>query len=83
MANTISQPSANPTNKLTAATAATAAWAAVVSIGSLALKNLYPGWYDPETILTVSTAVPTVVGFIAGWLVSDAPNIVVHIEDGK
>ncbi len=83
MENTINQPSANPTNKLTASTVATAVWGAMVSVGSLVVKNLYPEWYDPETILSVSAAVPTVVGFIAGWLVKDNPNIVVVMEDQK
>lgn len=83
MSNTIHQPSKNPTNKLAASTAATAAWGMIMSIGGLTLKNLYPEWYDPETLLSVSAAVPTIVGFIAGWLTSDNPNIVVVVEDNQ
>lgn len=83
MANTIHQPSKNPTNKLTAATAATAAWGAFMSIGGLVLKNVYPEWYDPDTLLSVGAAGPTIVAFIAGWLTSDNPNITVVVEDSK
>lgn len=74
---TINQPSPQPTNKVAAATAATAAWAIFVSIGSLALKNLYPEWYDPDMIIAVSSGVPTLIVFVAGWFTKDKPNVVV------
>lgn len=80
MSDTIRQPTNNPTNKLTAATAATAAWGAIMAIGGLVLKNLYPEWYDPEVTLAVGSAVPTIVGFAAGWLTSDRPNAVAEGE---
>lgn len=83
MANTINQPSNNPTNKLTAATAAAAAWSIVMSVGGLALKNLAPEWYDPEVLLKVSAAVPVVVVFVAGWFTRDRPNVVVVMQDKK
>ncbi len=83
MANTINQPSANPTNKLTAAAVATAVWGAVIAVAGLTLQNLYPAWYDPEVLLSVSGAGSTTVAFIAGWLTSDKPNIVVSIEEPK
>ena len=81
MANTINQPSNNPTNKLTASTAALAAWGIVMSVGGLALKNLAPGWYDPEVMLTVSAGMPVVIGFAAGWVTRDRPNVVVVMQD--
>ena len=77
---TINQASAQPTNKVAAATAATAAWAIIVSIGSLAVKNLAPSWYDPDTILAISSGVPTMIVFAAGWFTKDKPNVVVVQE---
>lgn len=78
----INQPSAQPTNKVAAATAAAAAWAIIVSIGSLAVKNLAPSWYDPDTILAISTGVPTILVFAAGWVTKDKPNVVV-VQQGN
>lgn len=75
MANTISQPSANPTNKLTAAVIGVA----VVEVSRTALANFAPGWSDPA----MWTALSPVIVFACGWFVPDNPNIVVHIEDGK
>jgi hypothetical protein len=83
MANTINQPSVNPTRKLTAATVAVAVWGAAFNIIGLALKNLYPEWYDPEILLSVNNAVVTAAGFIAGWYVKDNPNVVVMVEETK
>lgn len=74
---TINQASAQPTNKVAAATAATAGWAIIVSIGSLAVKNLAPRWYDPDTILAISSGVPTMIVFLAGWFTKDKPNVIV------
>ena len=81
MANTINQPSVNPTRKLTAATVAVAVWGAVFNICGLALKNLYPEWYDPEILISVNNAVSTAAAFIAGWLIKDNPNVVVVVEE--
>lgn len=78
--DTINQPSANPTNKLTAATAAVAVWSIVYSIGGLFVRNLYPEWYDEPTMMTINTAVPTIVAFLAGYLTKDRPNIVVVMD---
>lgn len=64
--NTVNQPTANPTNKLTAATAA----AALVSVVGLILKNVAPGWYDPDVLLNVT---PMIV-FALGYIVKDKPN---------
>jgi len=63
----VNQPSANPTNKLTAATVASAGMAVL----SLVLKNLAPEWYDPETLM----ALTPVAAYVAGWLIRDEPNI--------
>ena len=75
---TITQPTVNPTRKLTAATAAV--WGATLSVGGLALKNLYPEWYDPEVLLSVNSAVTTIAAFVAGWFVKDNPNVVVVVD---
>lgn len=74
MANTISQPSANPTNKLTAAVVGIA----VVEVARTALANFAPGWSDPA----MWTALSPVIVFMCGWFIPDAPNIVVHVGDG-
>lgn len=63
---TVPQPTQNPTNKLTAAMAA----AAAVSVLGLALKNLAPGWYDPETLMNVT---PLIV-LIFGYVIKDRSN---------
>lgn len=76
---TINQPSAQPTNKVAAATAATAAWGIIVSLGSLTVKNLYPEWYDPDTVIAISSGVPVLVVFLSGWFVRDKPNVVVQV----
>jgi hypothetical protein len=75
MANNVNQASANPTNKLTAATVASA----FMGVLALALKNLFPEWYDPETMLALSP----IVAYVAGWLIRDKPNITVVMEDSK
>ena len=72
MANTITQPSINPTRKLTAATLASA----VISVVGLVLRNLAPEWYDPAVLL----AVTPVVAFAFGWFVKDNPNVVIVQE---
>lgn len=72
----VSQASLNPTNKLSAATVATAA----ISITGLMLKNLYPEWYDPEVLLSITP----VVAFGFGWLIRDRPNVVITpIPEGE
>lgn len=73
MANTVHQASQNPTRKLSSATVAAAAMAVL----GLALKNLAPEWYEPSTLASVT---PVVI-YIAGWFISDAPNIVVVTQD--
>lgn len=75
MANNVNQASANPTNKLTAATVTSA----FMGVLALALKNLAPEWYDPETML----ALVPVASYLAGWLIRDKPNITVVVEDSK
>ncbi len=68
----IAQSDSNPTRKLTAATAGSA----LVSILGLVLKNLAPGWYDPEVLLSVT---PIVI-FACGWFIRDQANVVVKVE---
>lgn len=65
----VTQPSLNPTVKLTAAV-----WASMIlGVGGLAVRNLAPGWYDPDVWATLT---PFAV-FVAGWFVKDTANVVV------
>lgn len=73
MADTISQPSANPTNKLTAATIGIA----LVEVLRTALASFAPEWSDPA----MWTALSPIVVFACGWFISDAPNIVVVTQE--
>lgn len=69
---TVDQPTANPTNKLTAATLAGAAMAII----SLILRNKLPEWYDPDVMVALSP----VVAFLAGYLIRDhATTVVVQV----
>jgi hypothetical protein len=80
MDTTINQPSGQPTNKVAMATAATAAWGIVVSIGSLTVKNLFPDWYDPDAVIAISSGVPVIIVFLAGWFTKDRPNVIVQVS---
>jgi hypothetical protein len=62
----VTQPTSNPTNKLTAAMAA----AAAVSVVGLLLKNIWPDWYDPQMLLNITPIV--VLAF--GYVIKDRPN---------
>lgn len=65
----VTQPSLNPTVKLTAAV-----WASMIlGVGGLAVRNLAPGWYDPDVWATLT---PFAI-FAAGWFVKDTANVVV------
>lgn len=77
METTINQPSAGPTNKITASAAATSAFTVTVSVVGLVLKNLAPTWYDPDVMISILTAGPVVAGFLAGYFVRDKPTVVV------
>lgn len=80
---TINQPSNSPTNKVEAATAASAVWTIFVSIGALTLKNIFPAWYDPDLVLAVSTGVPTLLIFAAGWFRKDKATVVVITQEAE
>jgi glyoxylate utilization-related uncharacterized protein len=73
MTETVNQPSANPTNKLTAATIG----AATLSVSGLIVRNLFPEWYDQDVWLSMA---PVVV-FALGWFIKDKPNVVVVVEE--
>lgn len=77
---TVNQPTSQPTNKVAAATAGAAAWAIIVSVGSLALQNLAPSWYSADTIAAVSSGVPVLIVFAAGWFTKDKPTVIVTQE---
>lgn len=62
----VNQPSARPTNKLTAATLG----ALAVSVAGVVLLNLRPEWHDPVTFTLLT---PVVVGLL-GYVIKDAPN---------
>lgn len=64
---TVTQPSMNPTRKLSAATVA----AALVSFSGLVVRNMWPTWYDPD----VWAALLPLAVFAAGWFIKDAPNV--------
>jgi len=62
---TANQPSARPTNKLTAATLA----AAALAVSGLIVRNLWPEWYDAG----VWTALTPLAVFGLGYVVRDEP----------
>ncbi len=63
---TVKQPTARPTNKLTAAALA----ALFVSVSNLVVQNLYPEWHNPGVFITLG---PVMVGLF-GYVIEDAPN---------
>jgi len=81
MGNTVNQPTVNPTNKLTASVVGASVWGTLMLVVGLALKNLAPGWYDPEVLASITLTGTTLASFIAGWLTSDKPNVVVITQD--
>lgn len=64
--NTVSQPTAMPTRKLTAAVVG----AAIVEVTRVFLENTFPGWADPAMWVALS---PLVI-FACGWFVKDRAN---------
>jgi hypothetical protein len=75
MANTVHQPSANPTRKLSAAVIGIA----IVEVARTALTNFAPEWSEPS----MWTALSPVIVFACGWFVKDEPNISVTVEESK
>ena len=65
--NTVTQPTPNPTNKLTAAVAATA----FMSVLRVVVRNVAPDWYDEA----MWDALSPVVVLAFGWFIRDAPNV--------
>lgn len=65
---TVSQPTPNPTNKLTAAIIGSA----VCELARVILANLAPGWAEPSLWVALS---PIII-FLCGYFVKDAPNVV-------
>jgi hypothetical protein len=72
MSNTVSQPSINPTRKLSAAVIATA----VLELLRVGLGHFLPGTFDPAFWAAMS---PVFI-FAVGWFVKDEPNVVVVSE---
>lgn len=66
---TIVQPSANPTRKLSAAVVG----AAAMAVFGLILRNAAPEWYDPSVL----AALTPIVIFALGYYVKDRPNVLV------
>lgn len=62
----VNQPSARPTNKLTAAMLGSL----VVSVTAVIVRNVAPGYDDPNLWLALS---PVMV-IVFGYVVKDAPN---------
>lgn len=69
MANLINQPSANPTNKLTAAVVA----AAVVSLARAISSHFWPEFADQS----LWDALLPIAVYLSGYLIKDSPNVVV------
>lgn len=70
---TINQPTQNPTNKLSSAVLATA----FVAVAKVVAGQLWP---DVELGDDVWIAVMPVVAYVAGFIIKDAPNVVVTQE---
>ena len=62
----VNQPTAKPSNKLTAATIG----ALAVSVVAVVIRNLAPEWYSPDMMNLLT---PVVVALL-GYIVRDAPN---------
>jgi hypothetical protein len=73
MAELVTQPSANPTNKLTAATV-TGFIVAFIQFLVTQLAPQYAGILQDPTVVSIET---TVAAFIAGWIVKDRATMVV------
>ena len=73
MTNVINQPSANPTNKLSAAVIG----AAVTEVSRALLGHFMPEFSEPA----LWTALSPIIVFLCGWFVPDAPNIVVVTQE--
>lgn len=74
--NTVKQPTAAPTNKLTAATIG----AALVAVGKAVAENYAPGWSDPDLWLNLS---PIVVFLCGYFLVKDKPNVILDPDEWR
>ncbi len=67
MSALVNQPTAKPSNKLTAATLG----ALAVSVVNMVVLNVWPEWHDPAVFTTLT---PVLVGLL-GYVVRDAPNV--------
>ena len=63
----VNQPSARPTNKLTAGMLG----ALTVSVAAVVVRNIWPGWDDPDLWLALS---PVMV-ILFGYVVRDKKNV--------
>ena len=68
----IVQPSANPTNKLSAATISIA----LVELSRVLVLNYAPGFYDP----VLWSALAPLVVYAVGWFVKDEANVAVVVQ---
>lgn len=64
---TVSQPSANPTRKLTAAMIGMS----IATAAKAYITNKYPYFGDPA----IWEPLPIIIGFAAGYVVKDKPNV--------
>lgn len=67
MAKTVSQPSYNPTNKLSSSQIATG----IVALVAAAVTKRWPEYSDPAIWLLAAS----VLGLIVGYFVPDKPNV--------
>lgn len=77
---TVSQPSNNPTNKVTAQTLAVSASGFLFVFSGLVVRNVAPSWYDPEVWASAQALLTVFVGFAAGYIAKDKPNVVVQVS---
>lgn len=67
------QPSMNPTRKLSAATVTSA----LMAVSGLVVQNLWPTWFDAVVWL----AMTPVVTLAVGWFIKDDAQVVVLTPD--
>lgn len=75
MTNLVTQPTNNPTRKLTSAVVGVAA----VEVIRTGLANFAPGWSDPA----MWTALSPIIVFACGWLIKDEPTVIVVEQEAE
>lgn len=71
---TVTQPTSNPTNKLSAVTVAVI----VIEVAWVIIQNVWPTWASYE----LKAALMPLVVFLVGYQVKDAPNVAPEFTGG-